>query len=111
MIAILHGYRSRGVLAEFRALRASVLKLYENNGQTDFSEVRRFNEAVDEALPAFMNRFATQTDLFRDQFIGVLSHDLRTPLGTITAGLVALNDEEGRQARTHYQPHVEYLNL
>ena len=47
---IQHGYSSRGVLAEFRALRASVLKLYENSGQTDLSEVRRFNEAVDEAL-------------------------------------------------------------
>jgi signal transduction histidine kinase len=31
-----------------------------------------------------------RTDLFRDQFIGILSHDLRTPLSAIAAGLVAL---------------------
>jgi signal transduction histidine kinase len=93
---IQHGFSIREVLAEFRALRASVLKLYENSGQTDLSEVRRFNEAVDEALTASINRFAMQTDLFRDQFIGVLSHDLRTPLGAIAAGLGALGMAENK---------------
>ena len=96
---ILHGYSSRNVLAEFRALRASVLKLYENSGQIDLSEVRRFNEAVDEALTASMDRYANQTDLFRDQFIGVLSHDLRTPLAAIAAGLGALGMTENKPDR------------
>jgi hypothetical protein len=68
--SIQHGFNIRSVLAEFRALRASVLKLYESSGQTDLSEVRRFNEAIDEALTASINRFAMRTDLFRDQFIG-----------------------------------------
>jgi K+-sensing histidine kinase KdpD len=45
---------------------------------------------VDEALTESMNRFAVQTDLFRDQFIGVLSHDLRTPLGAVTTGAALL---------------------
>ena len=58
--------------------------------------MRRFNEALDEALTASMNRFAIRTDLFRDQFIGVLSHDLRTPLGAIAAGLVALGMTENK---------------
>ena len=93
---IQHGFSSQALLAEFRALRASVLKLYENSGQTDLSEVRRFNEALDEALTASMTRFALQTDLFRDQFVGVLSHDLRTPLGAIGAGLVALGMTENK---------------
>ena len=76
---IQHGFTFRSVLAEFRALRATVLRLYEDSGGTDLSQVRRFNEAVDEALTESMDRFALQTDLFRDQFIGVLSHDLRDP--------------------------------
>jgi signal transduction histidine kinase len=96
---IRHGFSSRAVLAEFRALRASVLKLYERSGQTDLSEVRRFNEALDEALTTSMNRFAIGTDLFRDQFIGVLSHDLRTPLGAIAAGLAALGMTENKPER------------
>ena len=77
---IQHGFTFRSVLAEFRALRATVLRLYEDSGASDLTDVRRFNEAIDEALTESMDRFAVQTDLFRDQFIGVLSHDLRTPL-------------------------------
>lgn len=83
---IQHGFTFRAVLAEFRALRATVLRLYETSGETDLTDVRRFNEAIDEAMTESMDRFAHQTDRFRDQFIGVLGHDLRTPLGAITSG-------------------------
>ena len=64
---ILHGYTFEAVLAEFRALRASVLRLYENSGATDLSEVRRFNEAVDEVLTESMHQFARQADLLREE--------------------------------------------
>jgi signal transduction histidine kinase len=99
---IQHGFSFRGVLAEFRALRATVLWLYEESGASDLSEVRRFNEAIDEALTESMARFAEQTDLFRDQFIGVLSHDLRAPLGAVTTGaalLAAAEDNPHRRGR------------
>jgi signal transduction histidine kinase len=84
------GFGLRSVLAEFRALRATVLRLYGEGGASDLMEVRRFNESVDEALTVSIDRFAAQTDLFRDQFLGVLSHDLRTPLGAVTAGAALL---------------------
>jgi signal transduction histidine kinase len=87
---IQHGFTFRSVLAEFRALRATVLRLYDDSGASDLAEVRRFNEAIDEALTESMERFAVQTDQFRDQFVGVLGHDLRTPLGAITAGAALL---------------------
>jgi signal transduction histidine kinase len=87
---IRHGFPFRAVLAEFRALRATVLRLYAESGASDLTDVRRFNEAIDETLTESMDRFAIQTDQFRDQFIGVLSHDLRTPLGAITAGAALL---------------------
>jgi signal transduction histidine kinase len=87
---IRHGFTFLAVLAEFRALRATVLRLYENSGESDLTDVRRFNEAIDEAMTESMDRFAAQTDLFRDQFIGVLSHDLRNPLGAITASAALL---------------------
>ena len=92
---IQHGFPFRSVLAEFRALRATILRLYAESGAVDLGEVARFNEAIDESLTASMDQFAVQTDRFRDQFIGVLSHDLRTPLGAITAGaaLLALPDD------------------
>ena len=99
---IQHGFTFRSVLAEFRALRATVLRLYEESGASDLTDVRRFNEAIDEALTESMDRFAVQTDLFRDQFIGVLSHDLRTPLGAITTGaslLAVPEDNPQRRSR------------
>src|SRR5512140_1973299 len=45
-----HGFTPGQVLAEFRALRASVLRLYERSGHTDIEGVTRFNEAIDEVL-------------------------------------------------------------
>ena len=99
---IQHGFTFRAVLAEFRALRGTVLRLYEESGATDLSEVRRFNEAVDESLAESTDRFAQQSDLFRDQFIGVLSHDLRAPLGAVMAGaalLAAPDDNPQRRTR------------
>lgn len=97
-----HGFTPAQVLAEFRALRASVLRLYERSGQTDIKGVTRFNEAIDEVLTESITRYATKTDLYRDQFIGILSHDLRSPLSAITAGaafLAAAASDDQRQAR------------
>jgi signal transduction histidine kinase len=96
---IQHGFTFRAVLAEFRALRATVLRLYEQSGETDLADVRRFNEAIDEAMTESMDRFARMTDRFRDQFIGVLSHDLRTPLGAITTGAALLAIPEDHPER------------
>ena len=84
------GFTLVQVLAEFRALRASVLRLYELGGEADLAGVRRFNEAIDEALTESVTRYSAQTDLYRDQFVGILSHDLRSPLGAITAGAALL---------------------
>jgi signal transduction histidine kinase len=96
---IQHGFTFRSVLSEFRALRATVMRLYAATGPSDLTDVLRFNEAIDEALTESMDRFAGQTDQFRDQFIGVLSHDLRTPLGAITAGAALLNLPEDNPQR------------
>jgi len=96
------GFSLLEVLAEFRALRASVLRLYERTGEVDLPGVRRFNEALDEAMAESMTRYSARTDLYRDQFIGILSHDLRNPLGAITAGAALLAraaDDDARQAR------------
>ena len=96
---IQHGFTLRSVLSEFRALRATVLRLYSERGASDLTDVLRFNEAIDEALTESMDRFADQTDQFRDQFIGILSHDLRTPLGAITAGAALLTLPEDNPQR------------
>jgi signal transduction histidine kinase len=54
-----------------------------------------------------MDRFAGQTDRFRDQFIGVLGHDLRTPLGAVTAGAALLAiPEDNPERRLRIVPRI-----
>lgn len=90
------GFSLRSLLAEFRALRAVVLHRYELSGASDLSEVRRFNESIDEAMAESTDRYAARTDSFRDLFLGILGHDLRDPLGAIRAGaaLLALPEDD-----------------
>ena len=98
---ILHRFNLSQVLAEFRALRASVLALYDaDGGPVDLGGIRRFNEAVDEAMTISMVRFSDRVETYRDQFIGVLGHDLRTPLSAITAGAGALSARTGGDPQT-----------
>jgi hypothetical protein len=78
-VDIRHSFTHVEVLAEFRALRASVLRLYEQSGAIDLAGVRRFNEAIDDALTESMTRYTASTDRYRDQFVGILGHDLRNP--------------------------------
>jgi signal transduction histidine kinase len=106
---ILHGYTFEAVLAEFRALRESVLRLYDEGGATDLSEVRRFNEAIDEALTESMHQFARQTDLLREELnanaqentsLVAEIRDRRAAEAKITAlfrRLVSTQDEERRR--------------
>ena len=50
---IAHRFSASQGLAEFRALRASVLRLYaDDGGEADLEGVQRCNEAINEALTA-----------------------------------------------------------
>jgi signal transduction histidine kinase len=83
------------VIAEFRALRASVVRLweraqYEGREHADPAGVTRFHEAIDEALGRSVGRSMQAQTRYRDLFLGILGHDLRNPLGAIRLGAVAL---------------------
>ena len=97
-----HGFSLGHLVAEFRALRDSVLRLYEQSGGIDLTAVRRFNESIDEALTTSITRYSSQMDLYRDQFVGVLAHDLRNPLSAIKMGATVLTmtaENDQRHAR------------
>lgn len=82
-LRIENGFKLGQLVAEYRALRASVLRQWEG---IDAHGVTRFNEAIDEALTEAVEDFTRTTDLFRDQSLGILSHDLRNPLQAILMG-------------------------
>src|SRR3954469_4744547 len=81
------GFDVNQTAAEYRALRASVIRLWMESGPTlgreEVIELTRFNEAMDEALAASILHFAAEAARARNLFLGVLSHELRTPLSTI----------------------------
>jgi len=94
------GFRLSQLVAEYRALRASVLRLFEKAGGTDIRQVTRFNESIDEALVEATNRYMLVMDRTRDQFLALLGHDLRTPLGAILMSAGLLTSTRGTEDRT-----------
>jgi signal transduction histidine kinase len=75
------------VVSEYRALRASVVRLWTREmGQADrekLEELIRFNESIDQALCESIARYTAGIDRARDLLLGALAHDLRSPLGAI----------------------------
>lgn len=81
------GFTADEMVSEFRALRASVVKLYRAahgaNTQEEQDDIVRFHEAVDQALAESVARFTLNIDQSRDTLVAVLGHDLRTPLNAV----------------------------
>jgi signal transduction histidine kinase len=81
------GFAVEAMITEYRALRASVLKIWSRHGGAvtpqDMTDLTRFNEAIDQAIAESVARYAQQTKRATDLFIGILGHDIRNPLGTI----------------------------
>jgi signal transduction histidine kinase len=76
------------LVAEYRALRASVLRLWIDASPLDepgAEEVIRFNEAIDQAIAESVGHFHAQMERSRNLFLGMLGHDMRTPLNAIVA--------------------------
>ena len=79
------GLHPSQLVAEYRALRASVLRLWADTQPDNPSvkEVARFNEAIDQAVAESVDFFAEEMDLVKNLFLGVVAHDLRGPLNAI----------------------------
>lgn len=82
------GFSVDQMVAEFRALRASVIRLWiRSQGDLtsrNIEDLTRFNEAIDQALAESVGRYTNDLDRSKDMFLGVLGHDLRSPLSAIT---------------------------
>jgi signal transduction histidine kinase len=81
------GFTLDDVVAEFRALRATVLRRWQQSQVDPVTALResiRFNEAIDQVLTESIRRYSLRVNETRDRFAGILAHDLRSPLGAIT---------------------------
>jgi signal transduction histidine kinase len=81
------GFSPGEMVSEYRALRASVIRLWTRaNGSltgADLEDLMRFNEAIDQSTAESINRFTQDLDRSKELFLAILGHDLRTPLGAV----------------------------
>ncbi|HYD18343.1 MAG TPA: sensor histidine kinase [Patescibacteria group bacterium] len=81
------GFTIKQLTAEFRALRASIIRLWTQDRDTadksDLNDLTRFNETIDQALTESLVRYSADIQEARDMFLGILGHDLRSPLQAV----------------------------
>ena len=81
------GFDMDQMVSEFRALRASVTKLWRAQltepTTLDVSDLTRFNESIDQELKEAIGYYSSKLDHSRDLFLGIIGHDLRNPIGSM----------------------------
>ena len=91
------------MVSEYRALRTSVIKLWTKSQrkleEADLDDLTRFNEAIDQALAESVVKFTAKVDYSRDLLLGVLGHDLRSPLGAVSMAGTLLARSDGLSER------------
>ena len=95
---MLFGFSVDQLVSEYRALRSSVLLLWSsqaNQKDTHDQDIMRFNEAIDKGIAESVSRYSKKVCDARDISLGILAHDLRSPLGAIqlSAEYLFLSDE------------------
>jgi signal transduction histidine kinase len=98
------GFTLPQLIAEFRALRATVLRLWlprvKQVTEETSNDMVRFNETIDQALAESAVTYSDETARTRDIFLAILGHDLRTPLAAMAMAGDYLTIPEVGTART-----------
>lgn len=81
------GFNLDEMVSEYRAIRATVIRLWTRepsmiDGDALY-DLTRFNEGIDQALTESIARYTALRERSRELFLGILGHDLRTPLGVV----------------------------
>lgn len=117
----LSGFSLMQLNAEFRALRATVLRLWlptvRELDEHSTRDMVRFNETIDQALAESIVTYNAKALRSRDTFLAILGHDLRSPLQAIqiaVGGLLAgerLGPREQRFALTIQRSSVRMARM
>ena len=85
------GFDIGQMVSEYRALRASVVKLWSKTrismDDEDMADLTRFHESIDQELAESVSYYSAKVLDSKDMFAGILGHDLRSPLQGITLSL------------------------
>ena len=81
------GFTVEQMISEYRALRASVVRLWtREQGRMeaeDLEDLTRFHEAIDQSLAESISQYTEDLDRSKEMFLAILGHDLRSPLGAV----------------------------
>ncbi|AKS09762.1 sensor histidine kinase [Pseudomonas trivialis] len=95
---LMAGFSIDQMVSEYRALRTSVLSQWlqqvKHGTPLDIDDMNRFHEAIDQALTESIASYSRAVEASRNVFLGILGHDLRTPLGAILLGADILRRSE-----------------
>ena len=84
LVRLGHGFNELQLISDFRALRATVIRLWLNSSpeidDAAMLQLIRFNEGIDQALAKSAARFMEKIEESTNFAIAVLAHDLRNPL-------------------------------
>lgn len=90
MTRLMAGFSIDQMVSEYRALRTSVLSQWldqvKHGTPLEVDDMNRFHEAIDQALAESIASYSRAVEASRNVFLGILGHDLRTPLGAILLG-------------------------
>jgi signal transduction histidine kinase len=89
------GFDTIEMISEFRALRASVIKLWRSEwAKADAADILpdllRFDEAIDQVMTESLGRFTQKLTRSGSLFVGTLVHDFRNPLAAVHNSAQAL---------------------
>jgi len=101
------GFDLMEMVSEYRALRASVLRLWADSDpaphERDVDDLTRFNESIDQSITKAVASYTRRVEQSRDLFLAILGHDLRNPLNSIAVSAELLPQLE--------QPDPESLGI
>jgi signal transduction histidine kinase len=91
------GFDLAQIIGEYLALRACVLRLWQESDPDSFAsgavEIARFSEAIDENVAAGVLYYEERETQYRDRFLGILGHDLRNPINAILLNATVLSGQ------------------
>jgi hypothetical protein len=98
------GFDMMELLSEYRALRASVIRLWRESlpglvGH-DLDDLTRFNEAIDQSVAVAVHSYMERVDESREVFLAILGHDLRTPVAAMKLAGYVLARNQGLDAKS-----------
>lgn len=112
------GFDTLEMISEFRALRASITRLWLHQVETatmaELRDLARFNDAVDELMSVSLTRYMEKERHARSLFLGTLIHDIRNPLNAIvqSAQLLEMFDSaDERKTRLFAQIHRSAMRV